>query len=203
MSAVRVILTVAGIGLLGAAVFGGKRKKKRRKRRLLQPGDHLGLIGDSLAVGIEHQLREVLEPREITLSTNSKGATTAAYWLDKPFPVNTKATLVILGTNDCLYDSPFCEKFGERLAIIAEKIRDGGAVPVFVGMPTMPWESHAAGEARMAKAREEMSQIPESVYLPPPPFEVPRTDEIHPTNEGDTLWSEYIVEQLAGPAPPV
>lgn len=201
MSAAKVLAAVAGLGLVGVALFGRKKRKKSVDEELpvapplLLPGDHVGLVGDSLAVGIERELREVLAERDMTLDVRAQGATVAPFWVARAMPPNTVATLVILGTNDCLNDSRFCDEFADNLVKLADKITETGAEPVFVAMPPMPWEP----VERMDQARNAM-QAAGGIYVPPPPFDVPRTDGIHMTNEGDRMWAEYIVDGLAGPA---
>ena len=196
-------LVVAGLGLVGYALFGGKKRKRVTEPappltppRLLQPGDHVGLVGDSLAVGLGAPLRDELDARGMTLDVRAQGATVAPFWADQPMPPDTVATLVVLGTNDCLNESRFCMEFADNLVRLGDKIGQGGAEPVFVAMPPMPWEP----APRMDAARIAM-QDAGGTYVPPPPFDVPRSDGIHPTGEGYRLWAEYIVEELAGPKP--
>jgi lysophospholipase L1-like esterase len=209
----RVALVGTGVLAVGAGVALLLRKP------ILKPGDVIVLIGDSLSVGLgdmaaygrDSALVHEAKQRGLGVESLGKGATTALQWsgtghlntgrLLPALERRPRAVLIVLGTNDCHYDYGHCEPvFAERLMQIGETVAAAGAIPVFVAMPPMPWESGAKGQARMAFARAAMwaaAKATGGVYIEPPPVSVAMwPDKIHPNPEGNRVWASYIMHEL-------
>jgi len=209
----RLVLTAGGVVLVGFGVALLLRDP------LLLPGEQLVLVGDSLSVGLaataayggKGALQHECDERGIHLLALGKGSTTAAQWsgsgylnrerLIPALAQHPRAVMIVLGTNDCRYDFGICQPvFAQNLLNMASEIHSAGAVPVLVGMPEMPWESSAAGKARMAFARAAMytaAKVNDGVYLEPPPVAVARwSDGIHASAEGNRIWASYLMSVL-------
>lgn len=183
----------------GYFLYKGLKGKSRTPQFQLHEGDLVGLVGDSLAVGLGPPLQQALAARGVALDARGKGATITGGWLVFPeleaiLSRHPRAVVVSLGTNDCHLEGRPCTSFPTNIQTLADRIRQAGATAVLLGMPPMPWETSQAGFERMSVARTALRNAAD-VYIPPVAIER-SPDGIHASGKGYKTWADWIAEVL-------
>ena len=159
--------------------------------------DRLLLIGDSLAVGLNNQLRQHAEAAGMPYRGKGVGGKTIWYWVNgkgrqwlnsQLASFRPSHVFISLGTNDA-YTRMSAEQIAELTHKLNDIIRKAGASPMWVGAPTLPDRSAGVGIKRnlLDTIRGNAGHFFDSRKVP-----LPQSDKIHPTAKGYKQWSDEI-----------
>jgi lysophospholipase L1-like esterase len=177
--------------IIGAIVGLAAMIVSKRARRMSTVAPSLGLgsiglIGDSLAVGLKAPLAKIANERGVTFRADVRGGTNAGQWLniiDRFLHDGSPEVLLIsLGTNDAAVpgNSPL---FIERASKLVSYALDHGSRVAWIMPPPMPWSlvDVERGIAKSGGGRID------------PPDNLPRApDRIHSTVRGYEEWAQAI-----------
>jgi lysophospholipase L1-like esterase len=183
------LLIAGGIGLAAVAT---RRPKVTNRSRVL-------LFGDSLAVGLNPQLKQLADETGVEAYTG-KGVVGSRLdqwaqdnwldgWLDQQL-ANFHPTLILvsLGTNDEATAPGAVDRQAPHLAALLDKLAATGADVVWIGPPTLPFPRQGVADL----IRENVPYYFESEQL-----DIPRgPDDLHPTAAGYAGWAGALWQWL-------
>jgi lysophospholipase L1-like esterase len=179
------ILIGAGIGLVAVAT---RRPKLSANSRVL-------LFGDSLAVGLNPQFKQLADEAGVAAYTG-KGVVGSRInqwsqdswldgWLDETLAsFQPNLILVSLGTNDEATSPGAVDREAPNFAALLDKLHATGAEIVWIGHPTLPFPTQ--GISDMIRAN-----VP--YYFESEKLDIPRSpDHLHPNAAGYAGWAGAI-----------
>jgi len=163
---------------------------KSRENRVL-------LIGDSLAVGLNNQLRQHAQDAGMLYQGKGVGSKTIWYWVNgegRQWLNNQLASFrpthvfISLGTNDA-YTRMSSEQIAKLTRELNDIIRQAGASPMWIGAPTLPDRSGGVSIKRdlLDTIRGNAGHLFDTRKV-----NLPQVDKIHPTAKGYGLWADEV-----------
>jgi len=191
---VQVGLSVAGL-FLSYKMVKAFTRKPYRPHRLVEPGAHVLLIGDSLGEGLEKPLTTSLAAHGAQLHAMVKRGATAAYWAahtdDRDGGYDH--VLLSLGTNDARRFDVEDER--DDLARLVGHLRSRGSEISWLMPPSFKEGALREKEQRFADMLAELRVAPLDTYGPQQ--DVSQDPErVHLTPNGYAAWAGQIVESL-------
>jgi lysophospholipase L1-like esterase len=179
------LLIAGGIGLVAVA---SRRPKITERSRVL-------LFGDSLAVGLNPQLKQLAEEAGVEAYAG-KGIVGSridqwddSSWLDETLAsFQPNLILVSLGTNDEATFAGAVARQEPHLDALLEKLRATGADIVWIGPPALPFERQGVSD---------MIRQKNPLYFESEQLDIPRSpDHLHPNAAGYAGWAGAIWQWL-------
>ena len=166
------------------------------------------LIGDSLAVGLASRLSELAKKSGVQFKAIPITGTTTFQWITKGGKKACRESLdnslqsfapthvlISLGTNDAYsgYSAQQIEEYSKKLQDI---IKSAGAVPMWIGTPSLPARSSGANlNENLVQTIRDSSQK----YFDSENISFERADDnIHATPKGYAEWADEIWKWLGG-----
>ena len=181
--------------ILGAGVALAVMIVSKRARRLptIAPSlgmGSVGLIGDSLAVGLKAPLAKIAADHGTAFRADVRGGTNAGQWLNIIdrflYDGSPEVLLVSLGTNDAAVPG-YSPLFIERAPKLVSYALDHGSRVIWLMPPPMPW---SLADVEKGIAESGGGRID-------PPDNLPRApDKIHSSVKGYEQWAQAIWEGL-------
>lgn len=184
------------LGLGAAATIGVLSALSSKSPRLTRKM-HLGLIGDSLAVGLSTPLTVLSKCLGNQFSYATQGGTRIDQWakdprLDQLLLSKPDLVLVSLGTNDeYTWKGDLAAKDSLPLGTLLSKIRSAGAEVAWIGPPSLPIST---------KNVEGLIRPRVDYYFDSTQVQFPRTpDGIHATAKGYAVWAGALWNWMSAP----
>lgn len=165
---------------------------------LVHPGSTVLLIGDSLAVGLAPEFRNLARSAGYRPVTHTIGGTTASQWipwLKSDLSTHHPALVVIsLGTNDAGANIEWVRNHNTVYARLAKEAMDVGAKVAWIGPPKL-------SERRLPHAGEIRDMIRDSInapYYESQDLDFPQAeDKIHSSPKGYKIWMDAVWEWMS------
>ncbi len=186
------IAAILGAGVaLGVAAWALVRHRNRKP--ILTPPGRVGLIGDSLAVGLTKPLTELAARDGFSLYSDARGGTRIAQWssIIANAPIDNEGlqlVIVVLGTNDAAMEDPTSER--DQLDRLVRRLAAATRV-LWVEPPNAPLP-HVNEVRAMIRASQAVAEA-RVIIMDSSTLQVPKaSDGIHMTASGYKQWADLI-----------
>lgn len=162
--------------------------------RILNPGEHVLLVGDSIGEGLEKPLEKRLQTYGATLTAHTQRGATAKTWASKleDHDGGYDVILLSLGTNDAA-GVPALQ--GPALDEMLAKLRSRGAKVYWIWPPSFRYEGLSDTEEEFRQMMEERG-VPPLELLGPQPDTSQDPMHVHPTPQGYDHLAAQVFDAL-------
>ena len=153
------------------------------------------LIGDSLAQGLESILKSQAQQSGTPFIAKGIQSTTVKDWVNNGWLDSTLSefkpthVLISLGTNDAFSMIPV-EDFKNKMVHLLNKIKSAGAIPIWIGNPSLPEKGLAGTPLRKDILQTIVNTAP--AFLKSDTLSLNQVDSIHPSSGGYSSWAGAI-----------
>lgn len=170
-----------------------------RSNPILNRGEKIWLIGDSLGVGLLQPLGEIAQAHGFTLAGEPVGGTTVGYWDAHPIDMakqwGASVVVVVLGTNDAAATEQYRDTVASKSAHLVARLHSSGMRVCWVG-PGSDFKFLEGG--REVQTMVASSSGAEMVLDPTVQKFQKQPDNVHPTTSGYANMAQWIWNRLSG-----